>query len=159
MHFARKNWVKAIIATTLGLCLYIGVNAKRSDLSINENVSGIDANSNGIRDDIDRFIESLPVTTEQKNHLSAYAFYIQLTMVITPLTREKSDELAKKKAQAQICAMNALSNRKQGREYIRQIETNSINTYQRKQAYDAYNKSRNGTELRLPSAENCPVTY
>jgi hypothetical protein len=125
------------------------------DLDTTEDVSGKDEDSNGIRDDIDRFIQSLPVTTGQAEKLSTTAKYLQSAITVDPATRADGNEFAREMAQAQICVMYAFNDRKQARLYLRQIESYTANTYQRALQYNAYNQSRNGSVLRLPSPDNC----
>lgn len=125
------------------------------DLDTSDDVPGQDVDTNGIRDDIDRFIQGLPVDQTQAAKLSDYAKAIQQSITVDPATRDNGNEFAQEKAQAQICAMHAFSDRKQARLYLRQIESYTANTYQRALQYNAYNQSRNGSVLRLPSSDNC----
>lgn len=124
-------------------------------LDTSDDIAGPDTNSNGVRDDVDAYILSLPVTPSQVTRLQELAKYLQLAITVEPSTRQNPNEFAQKKALAQFCATTSFTDRKLARQYLQKIQAYTANTYERALKYNDYNHSRNGSVLTLPTASDC----
>lgn len=125
------------------------------DLDISDDLTGADANTNGVRDDIEAFIVSLPITQEQADKLMDYAGYLQQTIITDPETRQNKTAFADEMGQSLICALYAFESREQARSYLNQLQSYTANTYDRAVRYNDYSQSLNGSTLSLPSPSNC----
>lgn len=125
------------------------------DLDTSDDIIGIDKNYNGIRDDIDTYILSLSLTELQVKRLQELAKYLQMTIIIEPSKRKDPNEFAKEKALAQFCAINAFTDKKLARQYLKNLQAYTVNTYKRARKYNDYNSSRNGSVLNLPDISEC----
>lgn len=125
------------------------------ELDRTDTVQGIDANQNGIRDDIERFIGSLDITQEQKEKLFDYSRYVQKVMVKDAFTLTNTREFDQAMGASMLCALYTFEDRSEGRTYIRQIMKFSANTYDRAKNYDSYNAMMNGKAIPMPSVKTC----
>lgn len=131
------------------------VTTERPETSLLDDIAGPDTDSNGVRDDVDGYIRSLPVTPSQVARLQELAKYLQLAITVEPSTRQDSNEFAQKKALAQFCATTSFTDRKLARQYLQKIQAYTANTHERALRYNGYNHYRNGSVLTLPSPSDC----
>ncbi|MCY1530839.1 hypothetical protein D9M68_660450 [compost metagenome] len=122
-----------------------------------DSVAGIDANANGVRDDIERHIEKkYTVSAERAAAMQMARAHQQMLLV------DKSNEIALDRVsggsfRAIVCLGSTFagpdaSNSSLVRTEIRALTTN---TKERLLAYLAYNKARSGSVSRLPEGETC----
>lgn len=131
-------------------------NGIRPVLDVTDTLAGVDANSDGIRDDIAAYIASLPITDVQKKRSMEFAASLQKTMLLNLQTTTDLDGFAREKAQIQICFLDAFDTIQTASEFTRKLYAYTGNTKDRAYALHAYDAKRNGTVLRLPSKANCP---
>ncbi|MBG6221837.1 MULTISPECIES: hypothetical protein [unclassified Janthinobacterium] len=117
-------------------------------------LSGTDSNANGIRDDIETHINSMPDTATQKNALrqTAQAF----TSVLTTNLADSSALTASstKLSNASSCLFSRYPSPLASKR-AREMEKLHINTRQRFDAYDAYNAALSGTTSLAPAGDGC----
>lgn len=117
-------------------------------------VAGVDADKNGVRDDLDAYIATLPDTPAQKAALVQMAFAIN--NALTADTADQSALLAASKliANAAACSharYDTVTASKKGAE----IEKLAVNTKTRFQAYNKFSAALNGTTFVLPQGDGC----
>lgn len=115
---------------------------------------GTDRNSNGVRDDIEDYINSLPDKVSQKNALRQTG--MAFTAVLSTNVGNSADLSANsaKLSNASSCLFSrypsALANKR-----AREMEKFHINTKQRFDAYDAYNRALSGSTSASPMGSGC----
>jgi hypothetical protein len=117
-------------------------------------VVGIDADGNGVRDDIDTYIAALPDSAIQKLALSQMSAAIG--KAITTDTTNQSAMLAASKqiAAAAACLYARYDTTTAGKKSA-DMEKLTINTKTRFQAYDKFNAALSGTTFVLPQGNGC----
>jgi hypothetical protein len=154
-----KNKIPALLFTSI---LLTACDASALDnisaIDRSNTLQGVDANSNGIRDDLDKFIRSSYAKQEHINAASQMARAMQQS-----LTVDISDAIAVKKISIKaIDAINCIYlkfDRSAGDEYparvIKKIESLTTNTKQRLLTYLAFNKALDGTSWTSPQGDTC----
>lgn len=120
-------------------------------------ILGPDSNNDGIRDDVETFInENYPIEIENKS-LRQNASALQES-----LTVDTSDALAVKEVsiavtKSIVCTFKSFSSQSQKspEDALGEIESVTTNTKGRLLAYLAYNKSLDGTASSIPEVNNC----
>ena len=122
-----------------------------------DTIGGVDADKNGIRDDIDTYIKKTYPNYEQKKGVTQYARSLQASLLI-----DKDDKIAVKtasnaKAKAISCISMKVPDGKSpnGERVVREIVSMTTNTKQRLLEYMALDKALDGTVISLPSGEVC----
>lgn len=122
-----------------------------------DTIGGVDADKNGIRDDIDTYIKKTYPNYEQKKAVTQYARSLQASLLI-----DKDDKIAVKaatnaKAKAISCISMKVPDGKSpnGERVVREIVSMTTNTKQRLLEYMALDKALDGTVISLPSGEVC----
>lgn len=116
---------------------------------------GSDNDSNGIRDDIDTYINSLPISSVEKKSLNNIAETLQLIQSLDTSNENKVGDTGLELTQVIVCVMAAFSDPLQAHKYIKSLEAYTANTYNRAKQYNKYNLARDGAVTRLPNIENC----
>lgn len=115
---------------------------------------GTDRNSNGVRDDIEDYINSLPDTVSQKNALRqtgmAFAAVLSTNVGNSADLRANSAKLSNASSCLFSLYPSALANKR-----AREMEKFHINTKQRFDAYDAYNRALSGSTSASPMGSGC----
>lgn len=115
---------------------------------------GADRNDNGIRDDIEAYIDGLPDTGPQKEALrqTAAAFSAALSTKVDDKAELSANSA--KLSNASSCLFSRypspLANKR-----AREMEKFHINTKQRFDAYDAYNRALSGSTSASPMGSGC----
>lgn len=122
-----------------------------------DTIGGVDADKNGIRDDIDTYIKKTYPNYEQKKAVTQYARSLQASLLV-----DKDDKIAVKaatnaKAKAISCISMKVPDGKSpnGERVVREIVSMTTNTKQRLLEYMALDKALDGTVISLPSGEVC----
>jgi len=121
-------------------------------------LEGIDANGNGIRDDIDAYIERNYSTEPQRRAASQLAAHFQRTLLA-----DKSDRAALKRqsvlgARAVGCVyarFDGAGGSKQPAAVVYELEAVTANTKARLKAYLAYSKGLDGAVISMPEGDTC----
>lgn len=123
-------------------------------LDLGSDVTGIDADNDGLRDDLARHISSLQENESQKSALRQLARAISATLTVD-LTRDVD---VRNVSRALVEAVNCTWDRYPGieaDEAIRRIRSVVVNTKARFDAYERYNAKRDGTVTTLPDGDTC----
>ena len=119
-------------------------------------ITGPDTNSNGIRDDIEAYINALPLTGVQKRASLQKAKTLQNTLTVDLADKAELQKvgdllMASTKClgdvfEPDMAAMSAMSGT---------IEAMTANTKERTKRYLAYNGARSGSVTRRPDGDTC----
>ena len=119
-------------------------------------IVGPDANGNGVRDDIEAYVNSLPLSPVQKRAVMQDARATQNT-----LTVDLTDKAALQKAGDALmasskCLGDSFVPDAEGPSFLSgKIEAMTANTRERSRQYMAYNAARSGSATSMPSYDTC----
>lgn len=117
-------------------------------------VSGVDSVGNGVRDDIDAYISSLPDTPAQKNVLQQSAIAIGNALKVDVTSQDAILEVSAQMSAASWCRHNQYSSVTASRKSA-EIERLMINTRPRLLAYEKFNAALSGTASISPQENGC----
>jgi hypothetical protein len=121
-------------------------------------LQGIDMNGNGVRDDIDAYIEqNFPVAAEKKATLQL-ARSLQQALLVDTTAGEALEAISKASVRALKCAGRVFSGPDGTKRMLmmsEELEALTTNTKIRLLAYLEFNKARSGSVLKLPSGDTC----
>jgi hypothetical protein len=116
---------------------------------------GTDADGNGVRDDIDAYINSLPDTPVQKKALRQHAAALNAALVVDLTNQAAVDAVDTQIMNASSCRYSVYST-ETARKYGRDLEKYYINTKSRFDVYMKFNQASSGKVLSFTSAgSNC----
>lgn len=120
-------------------------------------LGGIDANTNGVRDDIERYIEQKYTGPGQRKSAMQMARAFQQMLLVNKENSAELDRISAKSFRAVACLDHTFvgpdsSNSASVLDEVRAITTN---TKDRLKAYLAYNHARSGSVSRLPEGDTC----
>ena len=121
-------------------------------------LGGIDANSNGVRDDIERHIEKKYTEPAQRKAAMQMARALQQMLMVNKGDMVALDAVSEEGSRAIVCAKSAFSHPGGLIERSRmsaELESMTTNTKARLLAYLAYNKARSGTASTMPQGDTC----
>ncbi len=121
-----------------------------------DTIAGTDADGNGIRDDIDRYINGLPDSETEKNALRQNAAALQATIVQDISNDVTRAQVARNIMKSVNCIYKVYGGRdpritQRGSE----LEKMTVNTPLRLQAYGNFNRSMSGSVTKVPEGNNC----
>ncbi|MDP3465785.1 MAG: hypothetical protein Q8R86_08460 [Sulfuricurvum sp.] len=123
-------------------------------LNHDDTIVGPDTDNNGIRDDIDAYIATLPYTEVQKKAVQQDARALTATLII-----DTNDSVALKTAGEKIMrAVNCIFDKfdlQIADQVTNDMEKMTINTKNRFMQYEKYNSARSGSVTSLPSGDTC----
>lgn len=117
-------------------------------------VSGSDVDANGVRDEIDMHIESLPDTVEQKSALRQISATLQNSMIVDATNQSALLGVSKLLGESATCVF-ARYNRSIAGKKSMEIEKLTVNTRERSAAYQKFNSALSGTTFVLPLGDGC----
>jgi hypothetical protein len=120
-------------------------------------ITGPDGDGNGVRDDLDNYIDSLPDTVPQKAALRQASKAIDAAMQAGDSGSSTPSEL-KEVSTAIARAVHCIWDRYDAETAptkVATIQKLMVNTRARVDAYDLYNTKRSGSSSRLPRGEAC----
>lgn len=123
-------------------------------LNRDDDVAGPDADANGVRDDLDAYVASLPDSELQKKAMLQDFASTQFMMTLDTLNEESVKEGLRLMSASMECLYiryDSLTAHKRSKE----IETYSVNTEARTEAYDRFNKAASGYVISEPDGEPC----
>jgi hypothetical protein len=123
-------------------------------LDLSPTVLGTDADANGVRDDIDRFIAALPDSAAQKSALTQLAKGLQATLSADTAGKASTAPVSATLARAVTCIWSRYG-RSQAAVKVQTLQEITVNTKKRYDAYRAYNAARNGSVVSLPTGVTC----
>jgi len=118
-------------------------------------LGGIDANNNDIRDDIERWIASQPITNDKKRALSQFAKSMQESILVDASNSAMVLAVSARESAAIKCINRLGADRVNGVNTISAIEKYMANTKTRVVAYLKYANALNGTIFESPLGEGC----
>lgn len=124
-------------------------------LNHDNTITGVDANANGVRDDIDAYIASLPDTPAQKAVLLQHAAVLQATLTVDTSNFSALHAVDMNLMNSIRCLHKfygeGIASRKS-----QDLEKFTVNTRIRLNAYEKFNSALSGTTIKIPStAPNC----
>lgn len=121
-------------------------------------IQGLDTNTNGIRDDVDKYIATnYPLASEQ-TAVQQFARTMQRAILVDISNLTDVKAVAVKASRAVNCIYSRFdsnSGSKQPSEVIAELESISSNTKSRLLAYLAFSKALDGTVGSLPEGDTC----
>ncbi len=120
-------------------------------------ISGPDTNTNGIRDDVEAYLNAQPYSVPQRNAALQIAKAMQTVLLVPSGDQASSDAAALASMRAVHCLFDrfSASTSPTAGETLNLIEKLTANTKARSQAYLAYNDSRDGTVSTWPREDTC----
>ncbi len=122
-----------------------------------DTVAGIDANANGIRDDVEAYVSAQYRTTEQKSAANQFASVMQAAMLVNKDDLPAVKAVSVRGARAVNCIYSHFNvdGDKMAAAVVEEIRSISTNTKPRLLAYLAYSKALDGTSGALPEGNTC----
>jgi hypothetical protein len=153
---AAITWQVTSDVTVAGALAALEASGQLPKLDRSTSLAGPDVNGNGVRDDIDAYIDSLPDSAVQKQALRQTSRAIGTAIVAGPTTATPS---ALKTITVAIgrgvhCIWSRYDSSTAPNK-VSQIEKVTANTRQRVDAYDQYNSKISGTSSRVPNGDSC----
>ncbi|MDP9043247.1 MAG: hypothetical protein M3O01_00420 [Pseudomonadota bacterium] len=121
-----------------------------------DTIAGTDADGYGIRDDIDRYINTLPDSEREKNALRQKAAALQATLV-----EDISNDVIRARVSREIMkstdCITTVYNGSDRKGYKRgsELQKLTVNTPQRLRAYARFNQAMSGSVTKMPEGNNC----
>lgn len=124
------------------------VEGKYPKLNRDSDVAGPDVDGNGVRDDLDAYVASLPDTEEQKRAmLQGFKLY-RYNVTADPSNIKDVEWGMVLSARAVTCIMD-MYGIEDGGEKLSKIRAYSLNTKYRFEKYVLFDKAKNGMSVRL----------
>lgn len=136
---------------------HFGIGA-RSEFDHGPTLAGIDADANGVRDDIDAYIRREFPDPVQQAAVLQHARAMQVVLLVNP-----QDTAALRRASAHVTeSISCIFNRFPGYPEVpdpgkvsEEIVRITVNTSPRQRAYGAYNRALSGSVMSLPNHDTC----
>jgi len=160
-------WIIFISASLLG-CDGVSVansvtglkNGDTPILNHDNTISGADVDGNGVRDDIDSYIASIPDTTAQKSALAQVSAALTNAMLVDETNPASLNAAMGKIVNSVSCVnsrYNTETNFSSGTDKRHLIRKLTINTKIRFLAYERFNAAMSGKTFRLPQDSGCVI--
>ncbi|NTV95116.1 MAG: hypothetical protein HGA75_06815 [Thiobacillus sp.] len=119
-------------------------------------VAGVDANSNGVRDDVEAYIAANYGTETERAAAMQYAKAMQAALQVDTSDIAAVKEVKRRLSRAGNCVYARFDGAaKQPAAVNAELRAISTNTKQRLLAYLAYNKALDGTSWAMPEGDTC----
>jgi len=118
-------------------------------------VPGPDANGNGVRDDIETWVNAQPVAASQKKALLQTAKSLQRTLIVALDDKKALQTAGEGLASSSQCGMLQFPEYSDFSKYAGKIEAMTANTRQRAERYMKYNAARSGSSTTSPNGDTC----
>lgn len=120
-------------------------------------LGGIDANTNGVRDDIERHIEKKYTEPAQRKAAMQTARAFQQMLLVNKDDSMELDRISAYSFRAIVCLDNSFvgPDALNSALVLDEVRAMTTNTKDRLKAYLAYNKARSGSVSRLPEGDTC----
>ena len=150
----------AISALVLSSFTAQAYDAFNGVLDRSDTIGGIDANNNGIRDDIEAFIVQRYTEPKERAAMMQYARSVQASLLVDKFDQSAVQALSLKDSYAVNCVFNVLNperNADNGLPEIaaREIVSLTTNTKARLKAYLMYSYALSGSVLTFPNGNTC----
>jgi hypothetical protein len=124
-------------------------------LDRSDSIAGPDANQNGVRDDIEAWINSLNVTDLQRKALMQEAKSLQQTLLVDLTNQAALQQVGDSLMASGKCGEDRFTPLEEFFKLSDKIEAMTANTRQRAERYMQYNKARSGSVTVLPNYDTC----
>jgi len=127
-----------------------------ASLDRTDTLAGLDHNLNGVRDDVEQWINShdtLSLSAQQA--LLRYAHIMQQTVLAAAQQPPRALELARQQASAQACLAGQAELKPNAVAWSRRLRQITANTEARVRAHLAYSAALDGRSWSLPLQEDC----
>ena len=123
-------------------------------LNRDTSVAGPDANNNGVRDDIDAYIASLPDSAPQKAALTQASASVTRAMTTDTTDQNALADAMRQIANASAC-LHARYDSSTASSKNTDMEKLTVNTKERFIAYEAFSAAASGHSFVLPQGDGC----
>lgn len=123
-----------------------------------DSIAGIDANANGIRDDVETYIATHYPNPTQRAAAVQFAVVMQDSMLVDKVNMSAVKAISIRSLRAVNCIYSKFDNSSTGKQagaVVAEIRSISANTKARLLAYLAYAKALDGSVSRLPEENTC----
>ena len=121
-----------------------------------DDIAGPDTNKNGVRDDIEAWINTLNVTEPQRKALMQKARSLQQTLLVDLNDKSAVQRVGEGLAASTNCAGDRFAPvRSDSYAVTDKIEAMTANTRARATRYMQYNKARSGSSTTYPNGDTC----
>ncbi|MEM7217387.1 MAG: hypothetical protein AAF515_03410 [Pseudomonadota bacterium] len=120
-----------------------------------DSLGGVDADDDGIRDDIAAYIDSFELSSARASAATQLARSLQTGMTIDVQNPQAVQEAAVSLRRAVACVAERSPDPLSISTLVRALEAATANTRQRTDQYIAFNKALGGDVLRLPDTSAC----
>jgi hypothetical protein len=124
-------------------------------LDRSSDVAGPDANRNGVRDDIEAWINVQPITDLQRKALMQSARALQRTLILDIKDKAALQKNGEEMMAATNCGGDVFSPYVIFSQLSGKIEAMTANTRERAKRYMEYNAARSGSSTTLPNGNTC----
>ncbi len=127
-------------------------------LNRDNTIAGPDVNANGVRDDIDAYIASLPDTVIQKAALTQVSSALTSAMLVNVADQAALNTAMSKITNSVTCVnsrYNTATNITMGTDKRHLIRKLTVNTKNRFLAYEKFNTAMSGKSFKLPQGVGC----
>lgn len=126
-------------------------------LDRSETVAGIDADKNGIRDDVEHYIEQTYTQPAQRAAVVQFAKEFQASLLLDHSIQLPVRNSSRQKSRAIGCIYERFPSGQKPAAYtvVNDLIAVFTNTKPRLKAYIAFNKAMDGTAMQLPTEDLC----
>lgn len=124
-------------------------------LDRSSNLEGVDSDMNGIREDIESYIETLAISEDQKKGVKQLARSVQGAILIDTTDDVALREASKNISEAVQCLSIKFPDVQERSEIINSIESKTANTKERTEQYIQFNNALSGSVSKLLSGDTC----
>jgi len=123
-------------------------------LNREDTVAGPDKDGNGVRDDIDAYIDSLPDTSAQKAALRQKAVALAKALTVDNSNLAAALAVAQEMAASTVCTHSRYDDTTAYNKAM-ELEKFTVNTRKRFDAYQKFNQALSGSTWSLPNGDTC----
>jgi len=118
-------------------------------------IAGPDADGNGVRDDVDQWISTQPLSDSQRKALTQKARSLQNTLLVSLDDKAALQSAGEGLAASSRCGMLQFPEYSDFSKLAGKIEAMTANTRQRAERYMQYNAARSGSSTTNPRGNTC----
>lgn len=152
---ASTPYSAQVTATANEPIQYLQNNGRSKKLEGAMDIKGVDVKSNGIREDVDAYIEAMEVTLIQKKSIRQFARSIQTTLIVDTQNKESLQNANVNISRAVQCISLNFPDIKKRAAITNAIERITVNTKERASQYTKFNTAVSGLVSKLQSGDTC----
>ena len=149
----NNNITKLLVAIILGfqLLVLIGCSSSEPKLNGSDTLGGIDSDNNGIRDDVDDYINTKYTIPKEKAAAQQMARAFQMKLVVDLNNKKSINDTAIFSKRAINCAIDVAPDKN----IMYDIKAVTYNTKKRVKRYFAFDDLRDGSVSSMPEGDTC----